>query len=151
MIIILDSGIISTLCKQLNIPEVVECQKWFQRLNARGAYFTASELCDYEVRRELIRRYKLDEVQKLDELRKEIDFLPLTHEVILKASKLWAKARENHKPTSNLKNIDIDMFISAQWEILKEDCPGQHVIIATTNTKHLKLFAEAEEWENINF
>jgi len=41
--------------------------------------------------------------------------------------------------------------ISAQWSLLKEEHPGQYIVIATTNTKHLRLFTEAEEWININF
>lgn len=151
MIVILDSGIIFTLCNSLNIKKVVDCQRWFSHLNARGVYFTTSEICDYEVRRELIRRNKLINIQNLETLRQEIDVLPLTHQVMLKAANLWAVARQNSNPTSDKKNIDVDMILSAQWMLLKEEYPGQYIVIATTNPKHLKLFAEAEEWINIKF
>ena len=105
----------------------------------------------YEVRRELKRRNRIGNIQKLEALREEVDFLPLTHQVMLKASELWAIARQNNQPTSSKKNIDVDMILSAQWSLLKEEHPGQYIVIATTNTKHLRLFTEAEEWININF
>lgn len=151
MIVLLDSGVIHTLCNCTSIQEVVDCQEWFYRLTARGMYFTASEIGDYEVRRELKRRNRIGNIQKLEALREEVDFLPLTHQVMLKASELWAIARQNNQPTSSKKNIDVDMILSAQWSLLKEEHPGQYIVIATTNTKHLRLFTEAEEWININF
>jgi len=29
--------------------------------------------------------------------------------------------------------------------------PGQYIVLATTNVKHLQRFIEAQEWEDINF
>ncbi len=150
MIIILDSGIIHTICKPSKAQEVIGCQKWFERLIARSAQFAISEICDYEVRRELIRRNQTESIQALDELREAIDVLPITQQVLLKAAQLWATARQNHNPTSDDENIDVDMILSAQYLLIKAEFPGQNIVVATTNTKHLKLFTTAEEWENIN-
>ena len=151
MIVILDSGIIHTLCNSTKIKEVTNCQEWFYRLTARGAYFTMSEICDYEVRRELTRRGRIENINNLNNLRQKVNVLPLTHQVLLEAASLWATARQSNNSTSSNKNIDVDMILSAQWSLLKEEHPGQYIVIATTNTKHLRLFTEAEEWININF
>jgi hypothetical protein len=56
-------------------------------------YFTASEIGDYEVRRELKRRNRIGNIQKLEALREEVDFLPLTHQVMLKASEVRIQVR----------------------------------------------------------
>ena len=109
-----------------------------------------SEICDYEVRRELIRRNQTASIKELDELRPKVTILPITQQVLLKAAQLWATARQNHNPTSDDENIDIDMILSAQYLLIKAEFPGQNIVVATTNTKHLRLFTTAEEWENIN-
>jgi len=150
VIIILDSGIVYTICNSSNVQGVTDCQEWFYRLMARSAQFAMSEICDYEVRRELIRRNQTASIKELDELRPKVTILPITQQVLLKAAQLWATARQNHNPTSDDENIDIDMILSAQYLLLKADFPGQNIVVATTNTKHLRLFTTAEEWENIN-
>lgn len=38
---------------------------------------------------------------------------------------------------------------TAQWRLLKEEHPGQEVVIATTNLKHLQRFTDADTWRNI--
>jgi len=71
--------------------------------------------------------------------------------VLLKAAEIWARARQDNRPTSDDKDIDVDIIVSAQYLILKEEFPGQSIIVATENTKHFKLFTNAEKWENITF
>ena len=53
------------------------------------------------------------------------------------------------KQTSDSKNIDADMIISAHYRILCDEHPGQQVIVATTNLKHLSIFCEAANWQDI--
>ncbi|WP_318699559.1 MULTISPECIES: hypothetical protein [unclassified Roseofilum] len=43
------------------------------------------------------------------------------------------------------------MIICAQWKLIQEEYPGQYVVIATTNRKHLERFADAEIWQDIRF
>jgi predicted nucleic acid-binding protein len=113
MIIILDSGVIHTICNPSEDEKVTSCQRWFEKLMTRGCEVIISEICDYEVRRELIRRNNIKNQRKLDELREIVDVLPLTHEVSLKAAEIWARARQDNRPTSHDKDIDVDMIISA--------------------------------------
>lgn len=87
----------------------------------------------------------------LNELRQLVKFLPVTQQVWQQAAEIWAEARRVGQPTSNEKNIDADMIIAAHWKILKQEFPGRYVVVSTTNLKHLRLFAEAQEWQNISY
>lgn len=89
-------------------------------------------------------------IVNLDALQQVIDFLPLSKIVMKEAAQLWAEARRQGIQTADKKNIDADIIIAAQWKLLKEEYPGQYIVIATTNVKHLERFTEAKEWKNIN-
>ena len=70
-----------------------------------------------------------------------------------KAAEFWAEVRQNHIPTTDNQNIDVDMIICAQWNILCQEAPGQGIYVATTNVKHLKIFVGeyAQNWRDIKF
>jgi hypothetical protein len=63
------------------------------------------------------------------------------------AATLWAQARNMGKPTASALSLDADVIIAAQASLLIDD--GDEVIIATTNPKHLSLFAPAARWQDI--
>ena len=156
MIVLLDSGVLGLLVNpiqdvsEVETNEIYKCTEWLYSLLSRAVYVVASEISDYEVRRELI-RIKSEGVRLLDNLRDVIEFRPLTKEVMQKAAEFWAEARQSHIPTAEAQNIDADMIISAQWSLLSQEYPGRTVLIATTNIRHLRIFAEekAMEWKNI--
>jgi hypothetical protein len=156
VIVILDSGVLDLLASPFQDAseeeenEISQCTEWLYSLLSKGVYVVTSEISDYEVRREFI-RIQSDGLAILDCLREVIDFLPLTTEVMQKAAIFWADTRQNHVPTTDDKNIDADMIISAHWSILSEAFPGRAVLIATKNIRHLKIFAQenAQEWMNI--
>jgi predicted nucleic acid-binding protein len=155
MIVILDTGVLGILCNPNQLQESIECQAWFERLLARGTYLVTSELCDYELRRGLIlaRNISLlsEGINKLNELRSVVDFLTITQNVAQVAAEYWADARIQGQPTSDIRNIDIDMIISAHWRLFKNDFPGRYVVVSTTNIRHLQLFTEAQEWRDIRY
>ncbi|MCL1469877.1 hypothetical protein [Argonema antarcticum] len=155
MIVLLDTGVLGTLCNPNFSQEVYDCQSWLEQLLARGAYVTTSEICNYEVRRGLILARKMGRessgISKLNALRKVIDFLPVTTNIIQEAAEFWAEARYQSQPTSEDKNIDVDMIISAQWRLLMREFPGRYIVVATTNLKHLQIFTQAENWRNIRY
>ncbi len=106
------------------------------------------EIADYEIRRELIRAGKLAGIRKLDALKTAIAYLPITTEAMLKAAELWARARQQGRPTADPKEIDGDVILAAQATVLTE-IEGDEVIVATTNVGHLSLFVDAREWRLI--
>ncbi len=53
--------------------------------------------------------------------------------------------------SADSKNIDADIIIAATCQPIQEEYPGQRLIVATSNVKHLSRFLEAKEWQEIKF
>ena len=149
MIVILDSGVLYTLISTSKVKEVTDCQDWFYSLLSRSALVVTSAICNYEVKRELIRRNKVKEINNLNQLKALIDFLPVDEPTLELAAELWAEARNKGMPTADDLSLDADVIICAQYQLLAEEYPGRYVVIATTNVKHLSRFTEAKEWQDI--
>lgn len=153
MIVILDSTVLITLINDSGVEEVKRCVEWFYRQSARGIRFTCSEICDYEARRELIRRNseasRLN-LKNLEGFRAEIEFLEVEKETLLIASEYWALARGKGQQGADNKNIDADMIVAAHWRTTKRENPGRWVTIATDNIRHFKsIGVEANNWQDI--
>lgn len=155
MIIFLDTSVLGKLSNPNPYPEALQCQIWFERLSARGVYFTSSELCFYELKRGLILAKKRGDsgqgLEKLKDLRQLIDVLEIDEQTADLAAEIWSLSRLQGSPTASDTSLDIDIIISAHWQLLKQQFEGRYIVIATTNVKHLSLFAEAQEWNNINY
>jgi hypothetical protein len=155
MIVFLDSSIVGLLSSPKKRGEARECKQWLYRLLARGIYVTSSDLCDYEVRRSLLLNkiknpLAIESLDNLDELQERIEFLPLSTLVMRQASLLWAETRSQAQPTAALNKIDADVIIGATCQLLSEEYPGQYLVAATTNVKHLSRFIESQKWTEIN-
>ncbi|GBF80489.1 type II toxin-antitoxin system VapC family toxin [Aphanothece sacrum] len=146
-VIILDSTPVGLITNPKASILAKDCQKWFNTLFERGYEVILSEIVDYEIRRELLRANKISGIKKLNQLKSELIYLPITTEVMLKAADLWAKARQKGKPTADNKALDGDVILAAQALLLKDN--KYEVIIATSNTKHLSIFVDAREWQDI--
>ena len=155
MIVFLDTGILSQLSSINETQEFQECQDWLYGLLARSAYVVSSDICDYEVRRGLlltsITKTKRQGINILDSLHQIIDFLPVSQEVLQKAAQLWAETRSKGQPTAEIKNIDVDVIIGATCQLLQGEYPGQFLVVATTNVKHISRFTTAKNWQDISF
>jgi hypothetical protein len=153
MIVFIDSGVLGILANPNKVGEISDCEQWLYRLLSQGVYICSSDLCDYEVRRNLIletnKKPHLNSINNLDELRELITFLPVSASLLTQAASLWAKARIRGMPTANDKNLDVDIIICTQWQMLKEEFPNRYIVIATTNVKHLSRFAVALSWKDI--
>jgi predicted nucleic acid-binding protein len=151
VIVILDSGVLHTLISTSKVKEVTDCQDWFYYLLSRSALVVTSAICNYEVKRELIRRKKVQEINNLNQLKALIDLIPVDEPTLELAAKLWAEARNKGLPTADDLSLDADVIICAQYRLLAEEYPGRYIVIATTNVKHLSRFSEAKEWQEIEF
>jgi len=100
MIVLLDTGILGAVTHPRSHPESDGCKDWLIRISGAGLLPAVPEICDYELRRELVRA-KAPGVQRLDQLRAELIFLPITSDVMLKAAELWALARAEGKSISD--------------------------------------------------
>lgn len=153
--IFIDSGILGLLANPNKKGEAADCEQWLLGLLSKGVFVLTSDICNYEVRRNLIlesrKKPSINSVASLDELKGLIAFLPLSNEVMLEAANLWAEARIQGIPTADDKSLDADIIICAQYKLLEQEYPGRYIVIATTNVKHLSRFTEAKEWESIEF
>jgi predicted nucleic acid-binding protein len=74
-------------------------------------------------------------------------YLPLSDEALQLAADLWAQARQQGRPTADVKDLNIDVLLAAQ-ALTFGPVPAD-VVIATTNAKHLSQFAPANVWQEI--
>jgi predicted nucleic acid-binding protein len=146
-IILLDSTPVGLITNPKATPLAIECQQWLNSLLDRQYHIVLPEIIDYEVRRELLRANKLNSIRRLDALKSELVYLPITTEVMLKAAEMWAQVRQQGKPTADNQALDGDVILAAQALLLVRQ--EFSYVIATSNTKHLVLFAEAKNWQEI--
>ncbi len=102
----------------------------------------------YELKRELLRAKKPFSVGRLDVFSRASNrYIPLTDEALRLSAELWAKARQQGRPTADSRELDIDVILAAQ--ALSFGAPVRDVVVATTNAKHLEQFVPAKHWSQI--
>jgi len=146
-LIFLDSGPLGLLANPRGGASATACRGWALLMLASGSRLFIPEVCDYEVRRELIRAGALKGLARLDRLRESLDFAPINSAVMLRAAELWAQARAMGRPTAPPEALDGDCILAAQ--ALLAPGPDDEVLVATGNVGHLALFVSAEPWERI--
>jgi hypothetical protein len=154
MIVFLDSGVIGILSNPNKNNQVIACENWLYSLLAKSVYVVSSDICDYEVRRNLVLETMRFErrshsLTALDELHEFVEFISVSPQVLGKAADIWARSRLQGQPMSNLTGIDVDAIVCAHWQLLRDEFPSRYVVVATTNVRHLSLFTEAFEWQDI--
>lgn len=139
--IVLDAGPLGKIAHPKPNPQIAE---WFKLIVGSGVEIYLSEVADYEVRRSLLLNRLERSVERLDELKEELTYLPLTTAQMLKAAELWAMAWKSGQPTADPKELDCDVILAAQ--ALSVDA---NAIVATENVKHLARFVDARHWKDI--
>lgn len=124
------------------------CRLWLETLLTQGMKVYVPEVCDYEVRRELIRAKKSAGVARLDQLKQLARYLPLTTDAMLKAAELWAQTRNAGIVTADIHALDGDAIAAAQ--ALSLGLSADKYVVATSNVKHISRFAPADLWTNIH-
>ena len=141
-VVLLDAGPLGVTSHPRPSPEILT---WMSQLLAAGVKLLVPEIADYEVRRELLRSNRLRGIQRLDELKAKLGYLPITTDVMLRAAEFWAEARKGGRPTASDAALDADVILAAQaCSVMAKD-----VVVASTNPKHLSRFVAADLWQNI--
>jgi predicted nucleic acid-binding protein len=149
MIVLLDASPLGLITNPGITLENEYAREGLSRLVHNGAEVVIPEIADYEVRRELVRSRKTHGLARLDALQQSIRYAPITTAIMRKAAENWAAARQSGRPSANNESLDADMILAAQaWELAR--LPGEEVVIATTNMRHLTRFARAQMWHEIN-
>jgi len=134
--LLLDTGILGQICHPRKDADV---RAWFRRAVQEHA-FLVSELADYELRRELIRLGAARSLSRLDELTRELPYVPVTTATWRRAAALWAAARNTGNVTAPPEALDGDVLVAAQ--ALEESA-----VVLTNNTRHFEsLSVRAVDW-----
>ena len=139
---LLDAGPLGMISHPRATAEIVT---WLARLLASGVEVMIPEIADYEVRRELLRVGSARGIERLNELKTALGFVPITPEAMLQAATFWADARRRGRPTADDLSLDADVILAAQAMTMS----NKEVIIASTNPKHISRFVPAERWQDI--
>lgn len=89
MRLVLDTGVLGQICHPRKYHDV---RAWFRRAIAEHEILL-SEVADYELRRELLRIDSRRSLARLDELTRELRYLPVTTATWRTAARLWAEQR----------------------------------------------------------
>jgi predicted nucleic acid-binding protein len=144
-IVILDAG---PLGKVSHPKPHITIVNWLKQLLANSnVRIYIPEIADYEIRRELIRANKTKGINRLNQLKQVLGYIPITTAAILKAAELWAEARNKGYPTAHDKALDGDVILAGQVETFNIN--GAVKVIATENVGHLSRFTNADVWNNI--
>ena len=136
----LDTGLLGKIAHPRPNREVAD---WLKKLLEDDALVVIPEIADYELRRNLVFEGLNKSIERLDQLKMVLIYLPINTQAMLKAAELWASARSEGKPTANPEALDGDVILAAQ--ALQMDS-----IVATENVGHLALFIEAKNWKEIH-
>ena len=98
------------------------------------------------MRRELLRADKFRGLERLDALKRILEYAPITTPVMLKAAEFWAAARKMGRQSASDASLDADMILAAQAAVLGRDA---ETVIATTKVRHLAVYSVARLWREI--
>ena len=145
-VLFLDSGPLGLLTHPQRSAEVIAVTDWLSRVLLGGSQVIVPAIVYYELKRELLRAKKSFGIARLDSFVSASPgrYLPLSDEALRLGAELWARSRQEGRPTAEGKALDIDVLIAAQALSLKVE-----VTIATTNAKHLSQFIAAKHWNEI--
>jgi predicted nucleic acid-binding protein len=149
-IILLDSTPLGLLCRRRGHPHGDACRRWLDSIELAGILVVIPEIADYEVRRELIRSGSGAGLGQLDNLTLTSLYDPLTTPIMRKAAEFWADLRRRGLPTAADAGLDADAILAAQAALIGN--PGDIVIVATSNLRHLARFPgiDAQDWPSIS-
>jgi predicted nucleic acid-binding protein len=149
MNLVLDTGILGQLChprKTQNRPVAEWLVRTLRREDTQTTVFIP-EIADYELRRNLLHLIRKQQavvrsIERLDDLERLLEYLPLDTEMMHQAAAFWAEARHKGMPTAGDRALDGDVILAAQAVSV-----GGTII--TANRKHLSQFVPTREWSAI--
>ena len=148
-LLFLDSGPLGLITQPQRTPEVITVTNWLLSCIENGTRVFVAAIVYYELKRELLRAKKLGSIGRLDAFINSDAgrYVPLSDGALQLAAELWAKARQEGRPTADSKSLDVDVILAAQ--ALSFGITPSDVVIATTNERHLARFVNAKSWANI--
>jgi predicted nucleic acid-binding protein len=145
--LLLDSGPLGLVTQPRLSPEVVALNHWLIDCLSSGDSVLVPAIIYYELRRELLRARKASGIARLDAFVQSDPsrYLALTDKALRLAAELWAKARQQGRPTASALDLDIDVILAAQALVFDVEA---EVVVITTNPRHLRQFVDARLWND---
>jgi hypothetical protein len=133
-------------------PKNEECRRRVEKLLVDGAQVRAPGIAVYETRRKLTHlqceQPAAKRLARFDAAVAILGVLPITDEVMHRASEIWGDARHRGICTSPPEALDGDVILVAHAFL--EAAAGSQVEIATTNTADLRqLFPNILNWDDL--
>ncbi len=147
--LVLDSAPLGLLTHPQRNAEVVGITDWLSQCLLSGHRVMVPAIIHYELRRELLRANKTLGVARLDAFSGQTPgrYLPLSDEALRLAAELWATARQQGRPTADVKDLDVDVILAAQ--ALSFGPASSDVTVVTANQRHISQFITARNWNEI--
>lgn len=89
--VLLDTGVLGLVTHPSDDAEPRECKKWLRDLLEKGFSVYVPEIADYELRRKLLHLSKTKSVQRLDQLKSRIGYIPITTQTMLSSGRTRVK------------------------------------------------------------
>ena len=147
-IVLLDAGLVGLACVDPKKPAAADFEGWLQDV-IRSAVVRVADVTRYEVRREPSRLGASARLRRLDRFCTRVPVVPVTPEAWDRAGDFWAFVRRAGRPTAAPEALDADAILAGVAATVAG--PGDRVVIATTNVRHLGWFPgiDAREWHDI--
>ena len=148
-IVLLDAGPLGLGCCDPSQSSSMKLRAWLDSRQSSGALIKIPAIADYEVRRELLRVRATAKLKRLAEIRERFELLEITREALEKAAEFWAILRQTGRPTAGDEALDADAILAGMAATMGQ--PGDSIVVATTNVKHLARFPgiDALQWDTI--
>jgi len=145
--ILLDAGLLGLASGDPQNPTSASFRQWVAAKRV-GSDVCITPLTRYEARRDLIRAGLKTKLARLDQFCRNLTPLPVTDQAGERATDFWAIVRRRGNNTAPPLALDADAILAG----VAATCgrPGEAVIVATTNIRHLGWFPgiDARIWQN---
>ncbi len=144
--VLLDSGPLGLAVCRTGVESADGLRGRLAELEMADVKVLVPAVMDYEVRRELLRRGATAKLRKLEKLRERFSVLPVSEPAWLRAAEFWALTRRMGLPTGSDADLDADAILAGCAATVGQ--PGDEVIVATSNARHLSRFPgiDARDW-----
>jgi predicted nucleic acid-binding protein len=136
--LLLDTSVLGWVCHPRKHDDV---RAWFRRAVLEHEMLV-SEVADYELRRELLRIGAARSLARLDEVGRELVYVPVTTATWRSAARLWAQLRQSGVANAPREALDPDVLIAVQ-------AVAEEAAVVTSNVDHFKAVVRAMKWEDV--
>lgn len=134
-IILLDTEVLGKICHKNLERDLVKVLQYLER---EKIGLRVPEICDYELRRNLLLENLAKSIRRLNKFRKTDRLFFFDTNTMIIAAEIWSVIRKQGNPTENKDSLDGDVILAAQAYQLK--AYYEEIIILTTNAKDIAKF-----------